>query len=107
MNLSLKTLEPSFLTYTESGKFTLHDQFENADGIVFLCPKCFTVNGGPTATHSIICWTDKVPQDTVPGPGRWIFTGTGYDDLTLTPSVMLPDGCAWHGFIRQGAVTDA
>jgi hypothetical protein len=27
-----------------------------ADGIVFLCAKCFAANGGPVGTHSIICW---------------------------------------------------
>lgn len=82
------------------------DQLAGADGIQFLCPKCFEANGGPIGTHSIHVYFagSKVPPhlgtnregQTV----RWSVTkGTGYDDLCLSPSILLLSGCGWHGFI--------
>lgn len=79
-----------------------------ADGVGFLCPKCFAANGGAIGTHQVICWFEgKVPDDAFPGPGRWNPTGTGLDDLTFVPgkrsqSVALIGGCAWHGFVANG-----
>jgi hypothetical protein len=83
-----------------------------ADGLSFLCPKCFAENRGPVGTHTVICWFEgKVPDDAVPGPGRWNPVGTGLDDLSFvpgkrSPSVLLTgDGCAWHGFVTAGDAT--
>jgi hypothetical protein len=87
-----------------------------AQGVMFLCPKCFAANGGRVGTHIVICWSRSrgVPDDAQPGPGRWTLEGTGYADLTLNGdavggggarSVLLLGGCAWHGFITKGEVT--
>jgi hypothetical protein len=82
-----------------------------ADGVFFLCPKCFAANNGPVGTHGVICWFEgKVPDDAVPGPGRWNPIGTSLDDLTFVPgkkshSVALIGGCAWHGFVASGDAT--
>lgn len=57
--------------------------FDAADGVLFLCPRCFTLNHGEVGTHSVLCWRPRVPQDISPKPGRWEFTGTGFADLTL------------------------
>lgn len=83
-----------------------------ADGVGFLCPKCFAANNGPVGTHGVICWfEDKVPDDAFPGPGRWNPVGTSLDDLTFVPgkrshSVLLTgEGCAWHGFVVNGDAT--
>lgn len=82
-----------------------------AQGISFLCPKCFAENKGPRGTHSVICWSRSrgVPEDATPGPGRWKLDGTSFDDLTLNAdppstarSVQLTGGCGWHGFITNG-----
>lgn len=78
-----------------------------ADGVQFLCPLCFQANGGRAGTHMVLCWfTDKVPDDAVPGPGRWNPAGTGLDDLTFVPpgafSVQVIGGCGWHGFVKNG-----
>ena len=87
------------------------DRLEDAHGIRFLCPKCFEANGGAVGTHSVICWfEDRVPDDVQLGPGRWKPTGTGFEDLSFVPgkrsnSVLLIGGCAWHGFVTNGAVT--
>lgn len=82
-----------------------------ADGIMFLCPKCFAANSGPIGTHAVVCWfRGKVPDSAEPGPGRWTPQGTGYEDLTFTPgeppvaiSVLLTGGCGWHGFVKNGS----
>lgn len=82
-----------------------------ADGIMFLCPQCFAANGGRVGTHMVICWfEDRVPDDAVPGPGRWKPQGTGLDDLTFvvgkrSNSVALIGGCGWHGFVTNGDAT--
>jgi hypothetical protein len=78
-----------------------------ADGIMYLCPKCYTANGGPVGTHSVLNWfVGRVPDDADPKPGRWVPAGTGIDDLTFVgpaaASVLLTSGCGWHGFVRAG-----
>lgn len=84
--------------------------FADADGVHFLCPKCFDAKGGPVGTHSMICWfTGKVADDVDPKPGRWNPGGTGIDDLTFVGpgmvSVKLTGGCLWHGLITNGRAT--
>ena len=85
----------------------------DAQGVKFLCPKCFAANGGPVGTHAVICWSRSsgIPDDAEPS-GRWTLDGTGYGDLTLNGdppgnarSVLLIGGCEWHGFITDGEVT--
>lgn len=85
------------------------DTLAEADGVWFLCPKCFAGNGGPVGTHAVICWfVGKVADDVDPKPGRWTPTGTGLHDLTFVPSegrshsVLLTGGCRWHGFLANG-----
>lgn len=78
-----------------------------AQGIMFLCPKCFVTNNGPIGTHSVVCWfKGRVPDNLDPGPGRWNPIGTGIDDITFVPpgaiSVQLVGGCGWHGFVKNG-----
>lgn len=76
-----------------------------ADGIMLLCPACFLANQGPIGTHRVICWfRGRVPDDAVPGPGRWDITGSDLFDLTLTPSIQLHSACNWHGFITKGKI---
>jgi hypothetical protein len=85
-----------------------------AQGVRFLCPKCFAENGGPIGTHSVVCWSRSrgVPDEATPAPGRWTLDGTGIDDLTLNGdppgaarSVLLTAGCGWHGFVTNGDAT--
>jgi hypothetical protein len=83
------------------------DNLADADGICFLCPKCFVDNHGSVGTHSVICWfAGRVPDDLDPRPGRWNPAGTGIDDLTFVgpgaASVLLTGGCGWHGFVKDG-----
>lgn len=80
-----------------------------AEGVEFLCPKCYAENGGPMGTHLVICWFTGVPLDIDPKPGRWNPSGAGLDDLTFvepgSTSVLLQGGCGWHGHVRSGEAT--
>jgi hypothetical protein len=105
--MRLVDLEPRFLKILDSGCYRMVDALEEADGLDFLCPLCFTTNSGRVGTHHVICWRPHVPQTTNPIPGRWEFKGTGYGDLTLvagSSSILLMSGCRWHGYITNGEV---
>jgi hypothetical protein len=101
----LKRLEPD-----EEGREQWRAEgvaYAEADGICFLCPKCFAANGGTVGTHAVICWfVGRVPDSLEPKPGRWNPSGTGLEDLTFIPpgavSVLLTAGCNWHGFVTNG-----
>lgn len=113
--MKLLDLEPWFLRYEgEDGKL-MHVgdppdvTLEQADAIMFLCPVCFTANGGPKGTHRVICNRPRVPlrPGIYVGPGRWEFEGTGMHDLTLvagSSSILLQGGCNAHFFIRNGNI---
>ena len=90
----------------------------DAQGVEFLCPKCFAAHAGPIGTHGVIVWFRGrgVPDDVEPGAARpvghekspkgrpaqrWDVSGTNFEDLTIKPSIAL-EGCAWHGFITNG-----
>ena len=111
--MRLVELEPQFITrVVKDGVEYLHyvDTLGEAEGIMFLCPVCFTKNHGNVGTHAIICYTPAVPADIAPGPGRWNMQGIGYDDLSLvagSSSVALSNGCCAHFFIRNGEIVNA
>lgn len=108
--MKLTELEPRFLKWIDDHHFRHDATFAEADGIMFLCPKCWKANGGPVGTHSVICWAPKVPLTTYPVPGRWNLVGTGFADLSLvagSSSVKLAGGCNWHGHVTAGEVTGA
>ena len=112
--MKLTDLDAKFLRYEpRDGQIFMSEvaTIDEAQGIKFLCPKCFVTNGGPLGTHSVICWSRSrgVPDDAGPKPGRWRMEGTGLIDLTLQAdppntgrSVQLNGGCAWHGHVTNG-----
>lgn len=114
MRLSLeRDLEARFLKITAPDTHKWVDAMEDAQGVIFLCPKCFAANGGPVGTHSIICWSRSRgnPEERNPKPGRWALRGTSMADLSLDGdapggggdrSVLLTAGCGWHGFVDDG-----
>lgn len=105
--MKLTDLEPEWVVF-EKQKYGVdrRDNLQDAQGIMFLCPKCFDANGGPVGTHAVICWFKGrgVPDTEPPKPGRWEVSGIGFGNLTLKPSVHLSGegGCQWHGFITNG-----
>lgn len=103
--MKLTDLEPEFTKWISDTRSQRVDSLAEADGLWFLCPKCVHERGD-TRVHMVLCWQPYVPQTTSPKPGRWTMTGTGFEDLTLSPSVHLSgEGCGWHGFVRNGEVT--
>ena len=77
-----------------------------ADGIWFLCPKCFA-----TDHHMVrIGFHGKATPGTYGynkdgQPVLWnLAGGAGLDDLQLTPSIQLQGGCWWHGFVGSSGV---
>ena len=107
--LRLAELEPEFIKIIDERSHRPCELSE-ADGLFFLCPVCFTKNGGPVGTHGIILWRPHVPKERSPKAGRWEFVGTGIEDLSLvagSSSILLvtgPSGCGAHFFIRNGGV---
>lgn len=105
--MRLSELEPEFLKITGSGFKRIGVNRDEADGIYFLCPKCFTQNNGAAGTHSIICWRPGVPQTIAPYPGRWELVGTSFEDLSLVAnptSVQLMSGCNAHFTVSNGNI---
>jgi hypothetical protein len=104
----LTELAPQFLKIEEAGKLYRHvDTIDEADGLTFLCPKCFGTNSGNVGTHYVCCWLPRVPQTEKPTPGRWEMEGSGYGDLTLvagSSSVLITSGCMAHFFVRSGGI---
>lgn len=115
MRLSLSgDLHAKFIKVVEPGRSRREvETIAEAQGVQFLCPKCFATNGGARGTHSVVCWSRSrgVAEEESPGPGRWTLEGTGLEDLTLNGdqaggggarSALLTAGCGWHGFINAG-----
>jgi hypothetical protein len=103
--MKLIELEPKFLHIVDEKTSEETDDINRAQGIIFLCPKCF--HGDRRGVHSIICWAIGVPLERSPGPGRWALAGTGYEDLSLvagSSSVLLTSGCRAHFFVRNGEI---
>lgn len=81
-----------------------------AQGIMFLCPKCIAENPDKGAHGIGVTFRDRgvLPAQGMQnkqGPVRWGVSGTSYEDLTITPSVLLLAGCEWHGFITKGLIS--
>ena len=107
--MRLVDLEASFRKLLDDrGSHAEVKSLSEADGVMFLCPKCFVELRGKVGCHSVLCWfEDKVPDTLDPKPGRWKPVGAGLDDLTFvvgkkSNSVLLTSGCKWHGFVTNG-----
>lgn len=108
--MKLIDLEPAFLKVEDQTHFRHVIKIEEADGVWFLCPKCFRDNGGAEGTHGVVCWRPKVPQSISPVGGRWEMRGTGLHDLSLvagSSSVHVGGGCNAHFFVTDGEIQDA
>jgi len=101
-------LDPKFLKIVDNQSWRCVEEIEGADGVLFLCPKCFETNSGEVGTHSIICWAPHIPLlPDLTGPGRWALKGTSVEDLSLvagSSSVLLNGGCNAHFFVECGLV---
>jgi hypothetical protein len=92
------------------------DTLAEAQGVWFLCPKCYAVGiaggeepgvgvHGCQVTFEGRGATDQQGSHNDKGePVRWAVSGTGIADLVCTPSILLIGGCGWHGFIGSSGV---
>jgi hypothetical protein len=88
------------------------ETLQEADGVWFLCPKCFVENHGPVGTHvhaigfAGLCLPGSYTQGSDGQDTRWNvgLSSTGLDDLVLTPSIQTVGGCNWHGFVGSNGV---
>lgn len=107
--MRLSELEAEFIAVEPSG-WRAVDAIGDADGVWFLCPKCFHENSGPIGTHRVVCWQPHVSQDQTPKPGRWRLVGATIDDLWLvagSSSIAIQGGCNAHFYVRAGAIMSA
>jgi hypothetical protein len=103
--IPLEQLEAKFLIVKTTHHYHETDDFTQAQGIKFLCPLCYRRNNGPEGTHTIqVFFAERnVPASLVPRSGGWKATGSGYHDLTITPSIAVRcSDCEWHGFVTNG-----
>jgi|GEM_PF-1959475 len=122
---TLRELDGQFIAYRMESKeemaargvaipvdyFQRVDSFAEAHGIHFLCPKAFAKNGGPVGTHRVQVYFagSPVPQHLGKNKDgqtvRWNASGSGLDDLSLSPSIQEQDDvCGWHGFVGNSGV---
>lgn len=81
------------------------ESLDQAQGLWFLCPKCGNHQCQVTFEGRGVPATLGTQNDK--GPVRWTVSGTSFEDLTITPSILLIGGCGWHGFIRAGVIIHA
>lgn len=82
------------------------DTLEEADGVWFICPKCFAAD-----RHRVkVGFHGKATPGTYGHnskgePVLWtVAGGTSLDDLQLTPSIQIEGCCNWHGFVGSNGV---
>ena len=86
---------------------------DEANAILFCCPKCFVDKGNTVIGVHKVCITfanrgvpDHLGTHNKAGePVRWSVSGTDFTNLTLQPSIACEDGCMWHGFVTNGDAT--
>lgn len=113
--MRLTELEPQFMRYEsrDGHEYTCPVAgLSEAQGLWFLCPKCFQQNGGSVGTHMCdVTFAGRGALDHHGSrnkdgkPTRWNVSGTDFDNLTTTPSIQIEGGCNWHGYITNGEVT--
>lgn len=108
-------LDPQFVGSYHPGGYRRLDTIDGAQGVLFQCPLCSEGKppGEPDGrgfrgAHYILAWfanpinAPRVPDDADPKPGRWVATGTTFENLSLSPSILLQGGCGWHGYVTNG-----
>lgn len=102
------------------------DSLTEAQGLCFLCPKCYSENihkllpgetdieGAGIGIHQVeVAFEGRGVKDNQGShgsngkPTRWNVSGNGFSDLTTTPSILVGPTCKWHGHITNGEIVNA
>lgn len=102
------------------------ESLTDAQGVWFLCPGCYAENihklpegatdieGAGIGVHQVqVTFESRGVKDNQGAhgsngsPTRWVVSGTGYDDLTTSPSILVDPSCGWHGYITNGEIVNA
>lgn len=75
------------------------DTIAAAQGVFFTCPVCPDGHGIAVSFHDRGLTDAQGSHNRAGQPSRWTVSGTGYGDLTLSPSIDV--GC-WHGYVTNG-----
>ncbi len=107
--MKLTELEPILLKRINDKTHQTVGVLSDADGIMFLCPKCFAANKGRGGTHNIICWFNgRVLTPMNPLTKQWNPSGSNWKAFGFDPSgeqgIKVNGGCGWQGFIENGEV---
>lgn len=110
---TLRELKAGFRKYRpEPGSGGIYEPratLAEADGVRFLCPKCYQ---GPQFPHPVFIGFEGRATPGTYGhnskgePVLWqLVSGSSLDDLVLSPSIQIEGGCNWHGFVGSSGVT--
>lgn len=81
---------------------------ESRLGLTFECPHCRTQRIGVAfhrQGHEAIDDAAIIASNPeMSGRPIWTMTGTGFEDLTLTPSIDASAAGHWHGFVTAGEI---
>jgi hypothetical protein len=110
--------DATFLKGTTAKGHQDTDTLEGADGIFFWCP-CgygkpeFPLDG--SRPHGVIvsfanprgcpAAVEGGSRSRDGGPSRWTMSGSGLNDLTLSPSIAVGTPECWHGWIQNGEIS--
>lgn len=84
--------------------FDTVETLAEADGIWFDCPCKICQEKEYKSWHAIgfegLCPPDTYSKGSNGQDTRWkVVSGTGLDDLVLSPSIQRVGGCNWHGYV--------
>jgi hypothetical protein len=84
-------------------RWTAVESDRHGQGIVFLCPKCKDHYLGVYFSNPI---DGKLPylREGQNSGHLWSRTGDTFETLSITPSIRVVDGCAWHGYVTAGDI---
>lgn len=105
----LKYTEADIEEVTGPKEHWAHCDFASAHGIVFLCPVHVHLDGHSTvwAFEGRGCPPGMLSHNKEGRDTRWQVSGTGYDDLTMSPSlqVQAEPYCSAHFHVKNGEIT--
>lgn len=112
MTYTLKQLKGRLLRfYNDNLNFEEVKTLAEADGVQFICPKCFKEDPDAEYPHEVTLWFSSIGKlsEKIQGHPGWNKSGSSLEDLTFVPpgavSVLIKARCCWHGFVKNGTAS--